>query len=721
MRNSRWVAAVAALLAVAGCNRTPDKNNTTASPAAPITGAAGVDDARLVNADAEDGNWLTYGRTYNEQRFSPLAAISDSNVGQLGLTWFADLETARGQEATPIVVDGTLYVSTAWSMVKAFDAKTGRLLWSYDPKVAREILVKTCCDAVNRGVAVYKGKVYVGALDGRLIALDAATGAPVWTTQTFDPRLAHTITGAPRIVKGKVMIGAAGAEYNVRGFITAYDAETGKMVWRFYTIPGDPAKGFEQPALERASKTWMGQWWKLGGGGTVWDSITYDPELDLLYFGTGNGDPWNAEVRSPGGGDNLYTSSIVAVKPDTGEYVWHFQENPNDRWDFDSTQQIMIATLPVNGAPRKVILHAPKNGFFYMLDAKTGQFLSAKPFTAVTWATGIDPKTGRPREVPAAFWDKTGMPFVSVPGAGGAHSWQPMAFSPKTGLVYIPVNEAAFPYAAPDEPWKPSPIGFNTATDGGKVAMPADNAARRAALEATTGALVAWDPVAQKVAWKHQYKGPWNGGTLATAGNLVFQGTAAGTFNAYSADKGSLLWSAPVQTGIIAAPIAYSVDGEQYVAVMAGWGGVWDVATGVLADKSGPTRNVSRLLVFKLGGKGALPAARPVEKMPLDPPPVTGTPEQIAHGGNLFGRFCSVCHGDAAVGGSLNPDLRHSGAINSADSFRAVVLGGILKEHGMVSFAVALKDPDAEAIRHYLIKRANEDKALQEAGKKAPR
>jgi len=713
MPNRTVVASLAAFFVVAGCQRAPDQQAAN--------GAAAVDDARLVNADADAGNWLTYGRTYDEQRFSPLTTIYDGNVGQLGLSWFADLETARGQEATPIVVDGTLYVSTAWSMVKAFDAKTGKLLWSYDPKVAREILVKVCCDAVNRGVAVWEGKVYVGALDGRLIALDAATGQPVWTTQTFDPKLQHTITGAPRIVKGKVVIGAAGAEYNVRGFISAYDAETGKLVWRFWTVPGDPSKPFEQPALAMAAKSWTGDWWKFGGGATVWDAISYDPKLDLIFFGTGNGDPWNGKIRSPGGGDNLFASSIVAVRPDTGQYVWHFQETPGDRWDFDATQQIMLADLPVNGQPRRVILHAPKNGFFYMLDAATGKFLSAKPFTQVTWASGVDQGTGRPMPVPAAYWDKSGTPFVSVPGAGGAHSWQPMAFSPKTGLVYIPVNEAAFPYAAPDEPWKPAPVGFNTATDGGKVAMPADIKAREAALKATTGALVAWDPVGQRVAWKYQYKGPWNGGTLATAGNLVFQGTAAGTFNAYSADKGNLLWSVPVQTGVIAAPMTYRVDGEQYVAILAGWGGVWDVATGVLADKSGPTKNVSRLLVFKLGGKGALPAARPVELVPLDPPPATGTAQQIAHGNNLFGRFCSVCHGDAAVGGALNPDLRHSGAINSAESFQAVVLGGMLKEHGMVSFAQALQEPDAEAIRQYVIKRANEDKALQEAGRPAPR
>ncbi len=681
-------------------------------------GVARVDDARLLAADSDRGDWLTYGRTYDEQRFSPLTQVNADNAGKLGLAWSAEMDSARGQEATPIVVDGKMYVSTAWSMVKAFDAKTGKALWAYDPEVPRETLVKTCCDAVNRGVAVYKGKVIVATLDGRLVALNAATGKPVWTTRIFDAALAHTNTGAPRIAKGMVLIGAGGAEYNVRGFISAYDAETGKRIWRFYTVPGNPAKGFEQPAMAKAAATWKGQWWKRGGGGTVWDSIVYDPKLDLIIFGTGNADPWNPEFRA-GGGANLYTSSIVAVRPETGKYVWHFQETPEDRWDFDSTQPIMIADLPIGGAERRVVLHAPKNGFFYVLDAATGKFLSGKAFTAVNWTNGLD-AAGHPRPTPESMYEKTGNPFVSLPGAVGAHSWQPMAFSPKTGLVYLPINEAGYPYVAAGHDWKPEKVGFNTGLDPSQAAMPADTVARDAAKKATTGALIAWDPVAQREVWRHQYLGPWNGGVLATSGNLVFQGTAGSTFNAFAADTGRQLWSYPVQTGIIAAPITYEIDGQQYVAVMAGFGGVWDIATGVLADKSGPTRNISRLLVFKLGAKGILPPAPPVAERLLDPPPVTA-PALVAAGGQHYGRYCAVCHGDAAVAGSLNPDLRHSITVYDKDAFQTVVHDGARKSRGMVSFAQALTPADVEGVRQYILKRANEDRVLEREQKVASR
>ncbi len=568
-------------------------------------------------------------------------------------------------------------------------------------------------------MAVWHDKLFVGALDGRLVALDAKSGKPVWTTWTVDPKGQQTITGAPRIVKGRVLIGNGGAEFVARGYISAYDTDTGKLVWRFYTVPGDPKKPFEQPELADAAKTWSGEWYKYGGGGTVWDSITYDPETDLLYFGTGNGEPWNQSIRDPKGGDNLFTSSIVAVNPDTGKYVWHFQETPMDRWDFDSNQHIIAATIPVAGKPQRVLLHAPKNGFFYVLDAKTGKFISGTAYATVNWATGLDPVSGKPKVVPAAFYDKTGVPFVSVPGAAGAHSWQPMSYSPKTGLVYIPANEAGFPYAAAGRDWKLTNIGFQTGIDPSKTAMPAVAAIRDGARAATTGTLIAWDPVKQKPAWKVAQVGPWNGGVLSTAGNLVFQGNATGKFVAYAADSGKELWSAPTQTGVIAAPMTYSVNGEQYVAILAGWGGVWDIATGVLADKSGSTRNISRLLVFKIGANGHLPAPPPLAKLPLDPPPVTGTPQQIALGAEHYGRYCGACHGDAAVAGGLNPDLRHSGMINKATDFRAIVLGGALKSNGMVSFAEVLSPADAETIRHYLIKRANEDLALERSAKPA--
>ncbi|MFM5950860.1 MAG: PQQ-dependent dehydrogenase, methanol/ethanol family [Novosphingobium sp.] len=692
------VLALAGLFALAACGK---------QASGPATD--GVTDALIAKPAA--GEWLTYGGDREEQRFSPLEAINAGNVKDLGLAWSADMETARGQESTPLMHDGVLYISTAWSMVKAFDAKTGALKWSYDPKVPRETLVRACCDAVNRGVALYGDKVYVGTLDGRLVALEQKTGKVVFEKTVVPNQEDYTITGAPRVVKGKILLGSGGAEYKARGYLAAYDAETGAELWKFHTVPGNPADGFENAAMEKAAKTWAGEWWKLGGGGTVWDSITYDPATNLVLFGTGNAEPWNPAAAGRDG-DSLYTSSIVAVNADTGEYAWHFQETPEDRWDFDSNAQITIADLDINGQKRHVALHAPKNGYFYVLDAKTGEFVSAGSFVAQNWTTGIDPKTGRPTINPDARYEDSGKPFISLPGAGGAHSWQPMSFSPATGLVYIPANLAAFPYAAQKD-WKASDIGFQTGLDGAATAMPADKAARAGAMAATTGALIAWDPVKQKAAWTVPYKGPWNGGTLATKGNLVFQGDADGNFNAYSADAGKKLWSFNGQSGIIAAPMSYMIDGEQYVAIMVGWGGVWDVATGVLAKKSGASQNISRLLVFKLGAKGQLAPIPPMAKRVLDPPPFTGKPEQVASGASLYARYCSVCHGDAAVAGGLVPDLRHSGVISQGDALNMVVLEGALKHNGMVSFKSALKPEDAENIRQYLIKRANEDKALE--------
>jgi alcohol dehydrogenase (cytochrome c)/quinohemoprotein ethanol dehydrogenase len=402
---------------------------------------------------------------------------------------------------------------------------------------------------------------------------------------------------------------------------------------------------------------------------------------------------------------------VVAVNADTGAYAWHFQETPEDRWDFDSDAQITLADLTIDGKPRHVALHAPKNGYFYVLDAKTGQFISAGSIMPQNWTTGIDPVSGRPQINPEARYEKTGKPFISMPSAMGAHSWHPMSFSPKTGLVYIPANVVGAAYLA-DAAWQPSAIGFQVGLASGKTALPADKTVRAGAAAATTGMLIAWDPVAHKARWSVPYKGPWNGGTLATAGNLVFQGSAAGEFAAYSADAGKKLWSFPAQTGIIAAPMTYAIKGEQYVAIMVGWGGVYDLAAGAVANKSGSVQNISRLLVFKLGAKGQLPPMKPAAERVLDPPAFTGKPEQVTMGGDLYGRYCSVCHGDAAIAGGLVPDLRHSGAIGSADAVRSVVIDGALQHQGMVSFRAALKPEDVENIRQYLIKRANEDKAL---------
>jgi alcohol dehydrogenase (cytochrome c)/quinohemoprotein ethanol dehydrogenase len=463
--------------------------------------------------------------------------------------------------------------------------------------------------------------------------------------------------------------------------------------------------------LKRAELTWKGAWWKLGGGGTVWDSMAYDPTLDLLYVGVGNGSPWNQAYRSPGGGDNLYIDSIIALKPETGEYVWHYQTTPGDTWDFDATQHMILADLEIDGRPRRVLMQASKNGFFYVLDRATGQLISAASFVAVNWAKGIDIQSGRPIENPDARIDKTGKPFVVVPGPGGAHSWQPMAYDPKTGLVYIPALQAGFPYV-PDAQWQAAAQGFNTGMDFAAAAMPADPKVRAGVMAATTGALIAWDPVAQKERWRVAFKGPWNGGVLATGGGLVFQGNAGKEFAAYDAASGAKLWSSSVQTGVLAAPVTYSIRGEQYVAVLAGWGGIWALAPGILSEVAGPVRNVSRLLVFTLGASAQLPPESLARLQPLDPPAATGTPQEFAEGARQYARFCGGCHGDAAYGATVVPDLRRSARLADAQAWASVVHDGALRARGMVGFADVLSRGQIEAIRHYVIQRANEDKAL---------
>jgi quinohemoprotein ethanol dehydrogenase len=678
-----------------------------------LTAAAGTVDRKALLAAADNRtDWLTHGRTYDEQRFSPLERINTGNVKTLGLAWFADLDTARGQEATPLVIDGTIYITTAWSKVKAYDAVSGKLRWEYDPKVPGAAALRACCDVVNRGLAAWGERLFLGTLDGRLIALDRASGKPLWSKLTADPSWPSGITGAPRVIDGRVIVGNIGAEMGVRGYVAAFDSKDGKQLWRFYTVPDRPGANIA-PYLKRAEASWHGEWWKLGGGGTVWDSMAYDPKLDLLYVGTGNGSPWNQSYRSPGGGDNLYIDSIIALKPGTGEYVWHYQTTPGDTWDFDATQHMILADLEIGGRLRQVLMQASKNGFFYVIDRTNGQLISAANFIGINWAKGVDVQSGRPIENSDARIDRTGKPFLTVPGAGGAHSWQPTAYDPKTGLVYIPALDAGFPFV-PDAHWKPAPLGFNTGMDFAAAAMPADAKIRAGASAAIKGALIAWDPIAQKERWRVALQGPWNGGVLATGGGLVFQGNTAKEFAAYDAASGAKLWSSSVQTGIIAAPITYSIGGEQYVAVLAGWGGIWALAPGILSEVGGPIRNVSRLLVFRLGATTQLPPESTLAPRPLDPPAATGSPEQIAEGAQHYGRFCGVCHGDAAYGGTLLPDLRRSPLLDSAKGWATVVREGALQSQGMVGFASVLTPEQIDAIRAYVIKRANEDRALGE-------
>ena len=692
-----------ACVVLIGCS-TSQKQGSSAAPPAP----AAVTSARLTAADSEPGQWMSHGRTYDEQRFSPLEQITKANIKQLGLAWSVDLDTNRGQEATPIVVDGVMYVSTAWSKVKAYNAATGEELWAYDPMVPGGWAVNACCDVVNRGVAVWEGKVFVGTIDGRLIALDAATGKPLWDVNTIDRTKPYTITGAPRVVKGHVLIGNGGAELGVRGYVSAYDANTGKMNWRFHTVPGNPADGFENPAMEKAAQTWSGEWWTLGGGGTVWDSMSYDPQLDLLYIGVGNGSPWNHTYRSQGKGDNLFLSSIVALDPDDGSYVWHYQSTPGETWDHTATQQIVLADLTINGAKRRVVMQAPKNGFFYVLDAKTGALLSAKNFTEVSWATHIDLETGRPVETPAARFNKTGKYYYSRQNPNGAHTWHSMSYSPRTGLVYIPIHSSSFVYGH-DRNFKPQKIGTNLGIDFSGNA-PASAKAADEALASAQGRLIAWDPVAQKEVWRVERAGPANGGALSTAGGLVFQGTGMGAFTALDAASGETLWSTDVQTGVMAAPIAYEAGGKQYVAIMAGSGGSWGQVGGEANIKGNNLPNRSRLLVYAIGGTKTLPPPVPRPERTLSPPPATASAATVGAGAAAYGMYCGNCHGAGAINLGILPDLRYSKALESAETWRFVVLEGGLERNGMASFAPVLDEETAQAIRAFVIAQAHATK-----------
>jgi quinohemoprotein ethanol dehydrogenase len=696
------------MIALTGCGNGAQGPAASSGSSPPSTsGATTVDGTRIANADAEPGAWMTAGRTYSEQNYSPLEQINADNVKQLGLVWYRDLDTNRGQESTPLVVDGVMYVTTAWSKVLALDAKTGAEIWKFDPEVPGGRGVYACCDVVNRGVAVWRGKVFVGALDGRLIALDATTGKPVWAVQTFDESRPYTITGAPRVAKGLVLIGNAGSEYDARGYVTAYDAETGRQVWRFYMVPGNPADGFENDAMKMAAATWRGEWWKLGGGGSPWNAIVYDPATDLVYIGTGNGVPWNHEHRSPGGGDNLFLASIVALKAETGEYVWHYQTTPGDDWDFDATEPIMTADLTIDGRQRHVVMQAPKNGFFYVLDAATGKLISAQAFAPVNWAKGIDLATGRPIENPEARYAVTDKLFVVEPSPHGAHNWHPWSYNPNTGLVYIPQQEVGFPFQG-DENFVATVKGTNLGLDFRSMESPLDAKGLDAVTAGWKGALVAWDPVAQVARWRVAHAGPWNGGTLTTAGNLVVQGLATGEVEVYRADTGEKLWSSPAQTGVIAGPMSYAVDGEQYIAVAAGWGGSYSLVSGELAKSHGAiTRNISRILVFKLGGTATLPPPAPLPVMTLDPPPMPSDQASIGRGEALYERHCAGCHGSSGASGGLVPDLRYSASLKG-DGWDGIVLDGALEAKGMARFGDIFTHDDAEDVRNYVIMRAHQ-------------
>lgn len=664
-------------------------------PAAQAAAAVQRVDGAFIRANAvKTPDWPTTGVDYAETRYSRLDQINAANVKDLGLAWSYNLESTRGVEATPVVVDGIMYVSASWSVVHAIDTRTGQRIWTYDPQIDRSTGFKGCCDVVNRGVALWKGKVFVGAWDGRLIALDAATGKEVWHQNTFEGQKGSlTITGAPRVFKGKVIIGNGGAEYGVRGYITAYDAETGEQKWRWFSVPGDPSKPFEDESMKRAAKTWdpSGKWWEAGGGGTMWDSMTFDAELNTMYVGTGNGSPWSHKLRSPKGGDNLYLASIVALDPDTGKYKWHYQETPGDNWDYTSTQPMILADIKIAGKPRKVILHAPKNGFFFVLDRTNGKFISAKNFVPVNWASGYD-KNGKPMNIAAAR--DGSKPHDAVPGPYGAHNWHPMSFNPQTGLVYLPAQNVPV-NLMDDKKWE-----FNQAGPGKPQSGTGWNTAKFFNAEPPKsqpfGRLLAWDPVAQKAAWSVEHVSPWNGGTLTTAGNVVFQGTADGRLVAYNATSGEKLWETPTGTGVVAAPSTYMVDGKQYVSVAVGWGGVYGLAARA-TERQGP----GTVYTFALGGKAKMPefvAQRTGQLLQG----VKYDPAKVEAGTMLYVANCVFCHGVPGVdrGGNI-PNLGYMDA-SYIENLPNFIFKGPAMARGMPDFTGKLSGDDVESIKAFI-------------------
>jgi quinohemoprotein ethanol dehydrogenase len=681
--------------ALAGC--------ATASSAPVVPAQVTPQAMRAMDSVANVGDWMSYGRGWDEQRFSPLTQINDSNVSRLGLAWFDDLETTRGVQGTPLVVDGILYNVSIYNILTAYNGATGEKLWTYDPEVGPEWARLACCGPSARGIAAWEGKLYIGALDGRLIAIDAGTGAEIWTVQTFDRAEAYSITGAPRVYDGKVVIGNGGADYGVRGFVAAYDAETAKQVWKFYTVPGNPADGPDgeasDSAMQTALPTWHGEWWRYGGGGTAWDAFAYDPALNLVYIGTGNGTPHMWHFRSEGRGDNLFLCSIVAVDATSGEYRWHYQMVPEEDWDYTCTQPMMLAELAIGGRERQVIMQAPKNGFFYVLDRATGELLSAETYTSVnTWASRIDMETGRPVLQPGAH--NTTTPHLMNPSWLAAHTWHPMAFSPDTGLVYLSAQEQGDVYARAEDG------GFNYVHHRSNSAqqrrnMPELRAQLMEQARATEkGYLLAWNPATQTEAWRVTYPHPGSGGVLATAGNLVVQGTINKTLAIYAADTGAKLWEMNIDQTPVAGAITYLIDGVQYIAINAGWGGSPVYNLGQFQTAS------AKLLVFRLDATGVtLPPMPPPVALPR-PPFLTASEADVALGRTLYADTCVRCHGVEAVGGMK--DLRWMDSDTHA-AFLEIVLHGARADKGMASFGDVLDETQANAIHAYLIARANED------------
>ena len=690
-------AGLAAVLSLAACDRHPAGQSIGAQG-----GGSSAEEQQFV--DTTDGaNWPAYGRTYDETHYSPLDQVNTGNVERLGLAWSLDIDEPGGTVGAPLAVDGVIYFPVGHSIIHAVDAATGKVLWKFNPKVGEVAGEKLRLGWGIRGIAYWNGKVITGTQDGRLIGIDARTGAQVWSAQTIRPGETLSITGAPRVFGGKVIIGNGGADYGaVRGFVTAFDADTGKQLWRFYTVPGNPANGFENKAMEMAAKTWKGERWKEGGGGTAWNAMTYDPEFDRIYIGTGNGSPWNANIRSPGGGDNLFLCSIVALDAKTGDYVWHYQVNPGESWDWNAAMDITLATLSIGGKSRKVLMQAPKNGFFYVIDRATGKLISAEPFAEQNWAKRIDLKTGRPVENPG-LRSFDGKHPMWPSGAAGAHSWQPMAYSPKTRLVYIPTTELS-------ETINERGIDTKGWARGSGVRL--DNSFQPVEFgvvpgyETNFGHLQAYDPVKQRRVWSVPLGAPLNGGVAATGGNLVFQGNLKGRFTAYAADTGKVVWDFDAQTGIVGQPITYLVKGQQYLSILTGVSGTAGLMPGMGGVPAWDYRKQKRrLLTFALDGKAKLPAAGKADATnPLkDSKPVVDL--KLANiGAAVYQNNCNMCHGMGLRAGGSAPDLTASPAVADEGTFSSIVKGGMLTDNGMPQFG--LTDDEVKALRAYIVKEA---------------
>jgi quinohemoprotein ethanol dehydrogenase len=655
-------------------------------------------------------DWPFHGRNQAEDRFSPLDQINRETVPKLGLAWSYMTGSRRGLEASPIMVDGVLYATASWSKAFALDARTGKELWSYDPKVPGWKGRHACCDVVNRGVAVSTDaadrRVFLGTIDGRLIALSAKSGEPIWSVRTTDINEAYTITGAPRLAGDLVVIGNGGADLGVRGYVTAYHQSTGEQAWRFYLVPGSKDGPHEHKELEAAAKTWSkDSMWESGLGGTAWDSFAYDAELGLLYVGSGNASVYDREKRSPGGGDNLYLASILALKAETGELVWYYQTVPGEYWDFTATQHMILADMDWRGKPRKVLMQAPKNGFFYVLDRETGELLSAEKFSHVSWATHVDMKTGRPVEREEAHWSNK--LAVVAPGPPGAHNWHPMSYSPRTGLVYIPVMEGIYMFEG-DPDFKFRKGVANTGENFAAVAESTENYA--AAKNAVCGLtrLVAWDPQRGEKAWEILHEGGVPGATLVTAGDLVFKGNGGGALSAYDAETGSELWHAHTGIDVMAPPSTYELDGEQYVVALAGTGGTHGghVAT---FDHD----NAGRVLAFKLDARTPMPAVGKRPPRSVSVPRLDVSPEVVAQGRVAYSNNCTFCHGIGANGSGLVPDLRYASK-KTHDQWDDIVRGGIRQTKGMASFADVVSVEESRAIQAYILDRAWHEPGIDE-------